>query len=144
MPPETDLEVGDPGTEYPVRRETQSAHYTDSIIGVGKHAAHPRAGIDLHDRLAPAEIARVKVVDRHVHMPGREPMPGARGLRTVVEEILLDVMYEAPSLPDIRKCVVSQDTVVNRRRPLLITESGRVLGEDPAGEDPPLEVPESA
>ena len=59
---------------------------------------------------------------------------GARGLRTVVEELLLDVMYDAPSLPEIRKCVVSQDTVLNRRRPLLVTESGQVVGEDAAGE----------
>ena len=69
---------------------------------------------------------------------------GARGLRTVVEEILLDVMYEAPSLPDIKKCVVSQDTVANRRRPLLVTESGRVLGEDPTADDLPPDLSESA
>ncbi len=56
---------------------------------------------------------------------------GARGLRTVVEEILLDVMYDAPSNPDIRKCVVSADTVRNRRRPLLVAESGQAVGEDP-------------
>ena len=71
---------------------------------------------------------------------------GARGLRTVVEDLLLDVMYEAPSLPDIRKCVVSKDTVVSRRRPLLVTESGQALGDgaDAAEDGAEVEVSESA
>ena len=70
---------------------------------------------------------------------------GARGLRTVVEDILLDVMYDAPSMPDIRKCVVSADTVLNRKRPLLVTESGQALGEAPAeAEVEQLEISESA
>ena len=71
---------------------------------------------------------------------------GARGLRTVVEDLLLDVMYEAPSLPDIRKCVVSKDTVVSRRRPLLVTESGQALGDgaDAAEDGVEDEVSESA
>ena len=60
-----------------------------------------------------------------------EQKTGARGLRTVVEGLLLDVMYEAPSNPDIRKCVVSAETVRNRARPLLVTESEQVVGEAP-------------
>jgi ATP-dependent Clp protease ATP-binding subunit ClpX len=63
---------------------------------------------------------------------------GARGLRTVVEDLLLDVMFETPSRSDIRKCVVTADSVKNRTRPLLITESGQVLNGDAD------EVPESA
>ena len=62
-----------------------------------------------------------------------EQKTGARGLRTVVEGLLLDVMYEAPSNPDIRKCVVSAETVRNRARPLLVTESEQVVGEEPPG-----------
>ena len=49
---------------------------------------------------------------------------GARGLRTVLEETLLDVMFDIPSRPDIKKCVVSAETVTNRQRPLLLTASG--------------------
>jgi ATP-dependent Clp protease ATP-binding subunit ClpX len=64
---------------------------------------------------------------------------GARGLRTVVEDLLLDVMYETPSRPDVKKCVVSGENVLNRRRPLLISESGQVLDE---GED--IEAEEQA
>ena len=50
---------------------------------------------------------------------------GARGLRTVVEELLLDVMFELPSRGDVRKCVISEETVTQRLRPLLATESGQ-------------------
>ena len=71
---------------------------------------------------------------------------GARGLRTVVEGILLDVMYDAPSMPDIRKCVVSADTVLNRTRPLLVAESGQVLSVDdhPVSDSEQVAISESA
>jgi len=52
---------------------------------------------------------------------------GARGLRTVLEDTLLDVMYEIPSRTDIKKCVVSAETVLNRQRPLLLTAAGRAV-----------------
>ncbi|MGE3960457.1 MAG: ATP-dependent Clp protease ATP-binding subunit ClpX [Dehalococcoidia bacterium] len=55
---------------------------------------------------------------------------GARGLRTVLEETLLDVMYEIPSRDDVQKCVVSAETVLNRQRPLLLTASGRAIDYD--------------
>ncbi len=62
---------------------------------------------------------------------------GARGLRTVLEDCLLDVMYEIPSRGDVKKCVVDADAIRGRRRPLLLARSGQVLdiwGEDAKGE----------
>jgi ATP-dependent Clp protease ATP-binding subunit ClpX len=50
---------------------------------------------------------------------------GARGLRTIIEEILLDVMYEIPSRSDVVKCVVSADTIRRKVRPLLLTQADR-------------------
>ncbi len=50
---------------------------------------------------------------------------GARGLRTVLEDTLLDVMYEIPSRRDVTKCIVSAETVLQRKRPLLLTQSGQ-------------------
>jgi ATP-dependent Clp protease ATP-binding subunit ClpX len=58
---------------------------------------------------------------------------GARGLRTVLEDTLLDVMYEIPSRGDIKKCVVSADTIVGRARPLMLARSGQVV-ESESGE----------
>ena len=50
-----------------------------------------------------------------------ERKTGARGLRTTIEETLLDVMYEIPSLDNVRKCVVDANVINNRTRPLLLT-----------------------
>jgi ATP-dependent Clp protease ATP-binding subunit ClpX len=52
---------------------------------------------------------------------------GARGLRTVLEDTLLDVMYEVPSRSDVEKCIVSGETIRNRQRPLLVTASGQEI-----------------
>jgi ATP-dependent Clp protease ATP-binding subunit ClpX len=50
-----------------------------------------------------------------------ERKTGARGLRTTIEEVLLDVMYEVPSLDNVRKCVVDANVINNRTRPLLMS-----------------------
>lgn len=50
---------------------------------------------------------------------------GARGLRTTIEEVLMDVMYEIPSLDSVRKCIVNGDVINNRTRPLLMTVNDR-------------------
>jgi len=47
---------------------------------------------------------------------------GARGLRAILEEVMLDVMYEIPSLSGVTECVVTRDVVVSRSRPQLIKE----------------------
>jgi len=52
---------------------------------------------------------------------------GARGLRTVLEDTLLDVMYEVPSRTDVEKCIVSAETIRLRQRPLLVTASGQEI-----------------
>ncbi|MCI0816767.1 MAG: ATP-dependent Clp protease ATP-binding subunit ClpX [Chloroflexi bacterium] len=52
---------------------------------------------------------------------------GARGLRTVLEECLLDVMYEIPSHNTIKKCIVDADAINGLRRPLLLNRSGQAI-----------------
>jgi ATP-dependent Clp protease ATP-binding subunit ClpX len=47
---------------------------------------------------------------------------GARGLRAILEEVMLDVMYEIPSLTGVSECVVTKDVVVSRGRPQLVRE----------------------
>jgi ATP-dependent Clp protease ATP-binding subunit ClpX len=49
---------------------------------------------------------------------------GARGLRSIVEETLLDVMYELPSLKNVKKCVVEKATITDYRWPLLLDGHG--------------------
>ena len=52
---------------------------------------------------------------------------GARGLRTIIEDTLLDVMYEIPSRSDVVKVVVNGDTIRRKVRPLLLTQADRPL-----------------
>ena len=49
---------------------------------------------------------------------------GARGLRTIVESLLIEVMYEIPGRNDVVKCVVNGDIVRGRKRPLLLNAQG--------------------
>jgi len=48
-------------------------------------------------------------------------------LRTIIERTLLDVMYEVPSLPDVRRCIINADTVRGQAPPLLLTQSGQPI-----------------
>jgi ATP-dependent Clp protease ATP-binding subunit ClpX len=68
---------------------------------------------------------------------------GARGLRTVVEDLLLDVMYEVPSRKDVAKCIISEETVLHRKRPMLVSKSGVVISDDVIDGEV-TQVPESA
>jgi ATP-dependent Clp protease ATP-binding subunit ClpX len=45
---------------------------------------------------------------------------GARGLRAIIEDIMLDVMYDIPSRGDVLKCLVTKDTVLDRQAPLIV------------------------
>ena len=52
---------------------------------------------------------------------------GARGLRSILEETLLDTMYELPSIEGVGRCIVDADTVRGKKGPLLLTASGAPL-----------------
>ena len=49
-----------------------------------------------------------------------ERKAGARGLRAILESIMLEVMYEVPSDPDIKEVIVSEDTVTKGEKPLVV------------------------
>ena len=48
---------------------------------------------------------------------------GARALRSIVEESLLDVMYDIPERTDVRKCIITEETIREGRVPLLLTKA---------------------
>ena len=64
---------------------------------------------------------------------------GARGLRSILEETLLDVQFELPSRRDVTKCVVTRETIAQGRRPTLVTEAAHqdigAAAEDELGEE---------
>jgi ATP-dependent Clp protease ATP-binding subunit ClpX len=48
---------------------------------------------------------------------------GARALRSIVEESLLEVMYDIPERTEIRKCIITEETIRSGRLPLLLTKT---------------------
>ena len=70
------------------------------------------------DKEALEEIAQ-KAIERKT---------GARGLRSIIEETMMEVMFDIPSQKNIEKCVVSKDTVVNKTQPtLLLNENKKAI-----------------
>jgi ATP-dependent Clp protease ATP-binding subunit ClpX len=55
---------------------------------------------------------------------------GARGLRSIIELALLDVMFELPSRKDVSKCVITKETIERNLRPTLVTSGGAALALD--------------
>jgi ATP-dependent Clp protease ATP-binding subunit ClpX len=60
---------------------------------------------------------------------------GARGLRSIIEQALLDVMFELPSRKDVSKCVITKETIERNLRPTLVTTGGRALELDELEEE---------
>jgi ATP-dependent Clp protease ATP-binding subunit ClpX len=65
------------------------------------------------------EIAKLAIVRK----------TGARGLRSIIESIMLDVMFDLPSKEDIEKCIITEETVTDQVPPTLILEDGTVVNE---------------
>jgi ATP-dependent Clp protease ATP-binding subunit ClpX len=53
---------------------------------------------------------------------------GARGLRSIIEQSLLDVMYEIPSRKEIKKCIITTEVIRGQAEPELYDEHGRPVG----------------
>jgi ATP-dependent Clp protease ATP-binding subunit ClpX len=45
---------------------------------------------------------------------------GARGLRSILESIMLDIMYELPSQTNIQECIINEDTIANKEKPIVL------------------------
>ncbi|QSQ09475.1 ATP-dependent Clp protease ATP-binding subunit ClpX [Koleobacter methoxysyntrophicus] len=46
---------------------------------------------------------------------------GARGLRAILEDVMLDIMYEIPSRDDIAKCVITKEVILKKEKPIIVT-----------------------
>jgi ATP-dependent Clp protease ATP-binding subunit ClpX len=69
------------------------------------------------------EKVKLKFADGALHAIAREAMrrkTGARGLRSILEEIMLETMYELPSRNDVRECVITEEVVTKRQQPALL------------------------
>lgn len=76
-------------------------------------------------KLFDMENVKLKFTEAGVRALAREALKrklGARGLRAILEECMLDVSFDIPSQKDIREVVVSEDTIVRGEQPLIVYE----------------------
>jgi len=52
---------------------------------------------------------------------------GARGLRSIIEEIMRDIMFDIPSNPNIQKCIITKATVVENAEPEIVLGENKKL-----------------
>jgi ATP-dependent Clp protease ATP-binding subunit ClpX len=70
--------------------------------------------------------------DEALHAVAKEAVrrkTGARGLRAILEDIMLNVMYEIPSRKEITKCVITKDVIEKKEEPILVTEDRKKKSE---------------
>jgi ATP-dependent Clp protease ATP-binding subunit ClpX len=66
---------------------------------------------------------------------------GARALRSIVEESLLEVMFDIPERTDVRKCIITEETIRHGRAPLLLTKAEIERGVDETNYEELMERP---
>lgn len=79
-----------------------------------------------YSKLFELEGVELKFTDEAIAAVAKEAVKrqsGARGLRAILENIMLDVMYEIPSESDVKEVVVSDETVRNGERPLIVFQN---------------------
>ena len=54
-----------------------------------------------------------------------ERKTGARGLRSIIEERMRDIMFEIPSNPDIEKCIITKETILENKGPELVINKNK-------------------
>lgn len=60
---------------------------------------------------------------------------GARGLRAVIEEVMLDAMFEIPSTPDARKCIITRETIEEGKNPEIELKSSETKEKKENGQE---------
>lgn len=78
-----------------------------------------------YQKLLSLDNVRLRFTDGALRAVAKKAMrrtTGARGLRAILEEIMLDIMYEVPSQKGIKECLISEDVVQKKEKPLLIYE----------------------
>ena len=73
-------------------------------------------GVELEIEKEALELVAERAIERKT---------GARGLRGIIEEIMLDIMYEIPSREDIEKCIITKDTIKENKEPTLVLSEKR-------------------
>ena len=76
-------------------------------------------------KLFEMEGVNLRLTDSALGAIAKEAMKrksGARGLRAIMESCMLDIMYDLPSIPNVKECVIGEDVVINKEDPILLFE----------------------
>lgn len=79
-----------------------------------------------YQRLFEMDNVKLRFTEGSLALIAREALTrkaGARGLRGIVEDIMLDAMYDLPSKTAVRECIVSEDVVLGKHPPILVYEN---------------------
>jgi ATP-dependent Clp protease ATP-binding subunit ClpX len=78
--------------------------------------------IKQYQRLLSFDNVKLKFTDKAYKAIAKEALTrktGARGLRAILEDVMLDVMYEIPSMTNVKECIVTDEMVKKKEKPLL-------------------------
>jgi ATP-dependent Clp protease ATP-binding subunit ClpX len=78
-----------------------------------------------YQRLFDFENVKLKFREGALHAVAREAMKrksGARGLRAILEHIMLDIMYDVPANEDIKEVIINEDVIANKGDPVIVYE----------------------
>ena len=79
-----------------------------------------------YQKLFEMENVALKLTDPAMNAIAREAVKrktGARGLRAILEELMLDVMYELPGKSNVRECVITDEVVGRKKDPILVYQN---------------------
>lgn len=101
---------------------TLSALDEEALVKILKEPKN--ALVKQYQKLFEMDDAQLEFTDDALRVIAQEAIrrkTGARGLRSIMEEIMLDIMYELPHRSDITKCVITKEVVINREEPIIVT-----------------------
>jgi ATP-dependent Clp protease ATP-binding subunit ClpX len=76
-----------------------------------------------YKKLFDLEDVRLRLTEGALRAIAKEALrrkSGARGLRSIMENIMLDIMYDLPSHPEIQECIINEDVILKGNEPLLL------------------------
>ncbi|MBW1801201.1 MAG: ATP-dependent Clp protease ATP-binding subunit ClpX [Deltaproteobacteria bacterium] len=82
--------------------------------------------VEQYKKLFELEDVELKFTEealRHVASDAIKRKSGARGLRAILESVMLDIMYDIPSMPGIVECIVGEEVITRGETPLLLYEN---------------------
>jgi ATP-dependent Clp protease ATP-binding subunit ClpX len=82
-----------------------------------------------YEKLFEIENVKLRFQDETIEAIAQQALKketGARGLRSILEEVMLNVMYEIPSRKDVRECIITPGVILHGEEPLLVYETGAV------------------